>query len=87
MSEDGRDTIQILKTSQHNGTSKAGKPYSMTRAQCVIRDGYGNIAVGELILPKELEDPGPGVYVPKYGVAVDMTRTVVGRLVALERVS
>lgn len=76
--------LEILVVNFQIGKSKkTGDDYSLPKAQCVIRGADGKIEVGEMILPKHLNETVAGIYDADYVLGVDMNGKVVPRITAL----
>jgi len=76
--------LEILKINLKTGKSKKdGSDFSLPLAQCVIRGADGSVSVGELMLPKHLNETAEGVYDADYVLGVDMNGKIVPRITAL----
>ena len=81
-----KQKIQVLSHELKAGIGKkSGSPYSMIICQCVVTDSEtGEIRVGELTMPKDVEAPAPGEYEAEFKIGVDFqTKKIGGLLVAL----
>lgn len=74
-------TIEILTINPaKTGTSKAGKPYSITECECVVQDADGVRKVGVLTLGSSI-DPAklsPGVYSATFDISISYKDRKIG---------
>lgn len=76
--------LEILSVEKRSGVSRKSAvptPFEMIVAQCVVHGE--KIQVGELVLPKGMEEPKPGRYSADFEVAVDFDKRITARLVKL----
>lgn len=88
MSADQKHLVQILDFNVINYTSKrTGQPEQMKLAQCVIttrQEGQEDkIVVGELVMPKSLQDTPKGQYLAEFELSVGQDKRVGSRLARL----
>ena len=84
-----KQQLQVLSSEVKEGVGKkSGSPYKMTICQCVLTDTEtGEIRVGELTLPKDMEAPA-GLYDAEFKIGVDyQTKKIGGVLIALHPVA
>ncbi len=80
--------IQVLAVEHKAGVSKAThQPYSMDVCKCVVTLADGRVDVGELVLPKDHEKIGPGVYDAHFQIAVGFDKKISGQLSKLAPVA
>lgn len=77
--------LQILFVdAPRSGVSKKNdKPYTLQTCQCAIHDDDGTIAVGEMMLPKDIPVPTAGFYDADFKIGVGFDKKVTGYLVGL----
>ena len=77
--------IEILLVTVKSGTSKkTNQPYSISEAQCILRNEDGSPgAVGVLVVPKTLEEVAkPGMFTAAFGLVAASYGEQQGRIVA-----
>lgn len=89
---DSKHLVQIVGVNTLDYKSKkTGQDGQMKFAQCVItsktEDKGEQIIVGELLLPKHLEDTQPGSYLAEFELNVGMDKRVGARLARLHPVN
>lgn len=80
--------LEILSVEKRSGISRKSAvpaPFEMIVAQCVVHGE--KIQVGELVLPKGMEEPKPGKYSAEFEVAVDFDKRISSRLIKLVPIS
>lgn len=80
--------LEILSVEKRSGISRKSAvptPFEMIVAQCVVHGE--KIQVGELVLPKGMEEPKPGKYSAEFEVAVDYDKRISSRLIKLVPIS
>lgn len=80
--------LEILSVEKRSGISRKSvvpTPFEMIVAQCVVHGE--KIQVGELVLPKGMEEPKPGKYSAEFEVAVDFDKRISSRLIKLVPIS
>lgn len=68
--ENMANILEILMLDVKTGVSKAGKPYTLTEAHCLLRNEDGSPAgVGRTLLDKSVaETAKPGLYLCSFGL-------------------
>lgn len=80
--------LEILSVEKRSGISrKSGvpTPFEMVVAQCVVHGE--KIQVGELVLPKDMDEPKPGRYSADFEVSVDFDKRIGARLIKLNPIA
>ena len=85
---DNKHQIEIMAVNVQSGVSrKTGLPFSIPKAQCIVRGHDGAIQIGELNLSKELAETLPGKYLAEFELGVSYERMIVPRITVLHPVS
>lgn len=74
--------LEIVYVEQRSGV-KAGKPWSMYVAQCLVREEDGRVITGDLVIPQGMDAPKIGRFDAHFKVGVTWEKKVGGVLVAL----
>jgi hypothetical protein len=81
---DNKNLLEILSINVQSGVSKkTGQPFSLPKAQCILKSGDGTIRIGELMLPKDMAETKPGKYLAEFELDVSFDLRVVPRVIAL----
>lgn len=78
-------TIEILEVNPaKTGTSKAGKPYSITECECIVNADDGTRKVGVLTLGQKIDATTikPGLYVGTFDISVSYKDRRIGAEIA-----
>lgn len=80
-------TIEILEVNPaKTGTSKAGKPFSITECECIVNGSDGTRKVGVLTLGRNIDAATikPGIYLGTFDISVSYKDRKIGaEIVAL----